>query len=94
MSMCRTSLSGVVHLVLGSRSGGLLGGQAARTGGGSLTRSNSAVQALSQGQAGGRCRVIRRAEVATRAGTMISLRRIVAVVALPTAGRSGSRRLG
>ena len=47
----------------------LLGGQAARVGGGSLTRSNSAVQAVSQGQAWGRCRVIRRAEVATRAGT-------------------------
>src|SRR5690606_19403033 len=59
----------------------LLDGQAARTGGGSLTRSNSAAQALSQGQDWGRCKVIWRAEVATRAGTMISLRRIVAVVA-------------
>src|SRR5688500_14440575 len=68
----------------------LLGGQAARMGGGSLTRSNSAVQAASQGQARGRCRVIRRAEVATRAGTGISLRRMVAVVALT---RSGSVRL-
>jgi len=60
----------------------LLGGQAARTGGGSLTRSISAVHAVSQSQACGRCRMIRRAEVATRAGTVISLRRIVAVVAL------------
>jgi hypothetical protein len=64
----------------------LLGGQAARTAGGSLTRSNRAVQAVSQGQAWGRCRVTRRAEEATRAGTVITLRRIVAVVALAKSG--------
>jgi len=64
----------------------LLGGQAVRAGGGSLTRSKSAVQAVSQGQACGRCRVTRRAEVATRAGTMISVRRMVAVVAFAICG--------
>ena len=36
---------------------------------------------MSHGQAVGRCKVTRRAEVATRAGTAISLRRMVAVVA-------------
>ena len=65
---------------------GLLGGQAARIGGGSLTLSKSAVQALSRGQSVGRCRVIRRAEVAARAGTVISLRRRVAVVAFASFG--------
>jgi hypothetical protein len=64
----------------------LLGGQAAWTGGGSLTLSNSAVQAVCQGQAFGRRRVIRRAEVAARAGTVISLRRSVGVVALARSG--------
>jgi len=54
--------------------------------GGSLTRLNRAVQAVSQGQDFGRCKVIRRAEVATRAGTVISLRRIVAVVARARSG--------
>ena len=47
-----------------------------------MTRSNNAVQAVSHGQALGRWRVTRRAEVAPRAGTAISLRRTVAVVAL------------
>ena len=43
---------------------------------------NRRVHASCQGQAVGRCRVTRRAEDATRAGTVISLRRMVAVVAL------------
>ena len=47
---------------------------------------NSSVQALSQGHAVGRCSVTRRAEAATRAGTVINLRRIVAVVALASPG--------
>ena len=42
---------------------------------------NRRVHALCQGQAVGRCRVIRRAEEATLAGTAISFLRIVAVVA-------------
>ena len=64
--ICRTSLSGVFHGVLVAQL--LLGGQAARSTGGSLTRSNSAVQSASQGQSLGRCSVIRRAEDAIRAG--------------------------
>jgi hypothetical protein len=44
------------------------------------------VHASSQGQARRRCSVSRRAEDAIRAGTWTSLRRIVAVVALPIAG--------
>src|SRR5689334_25368652 len=43
---------------------------------------NSCCQAPVQGQATGRCRVLRRAEVATRAGTVISWARMVARVAL------------
>jgi len=43
---------------------------------------NSVVQAVSQGQAVGRCRVRRRAEDAIRAGTVMRVRRMVAVVAL------------
>ena len=43
---------------------------------------NRRLHAVSQGQAVGRCRVTRRAEDATRAGTVISFLRIVAVVAL------------
>ena len=54
--------------------------------GGPQTRVNSWVHAVSQGQAVGRCRVARRAEVAMRAGTAISLRRMVGVVALARAG--------
>ena len=42
---------------------------------------NRRVHAVSQGQVVGRCRVSRRAEDATRAGMLISLRRMVAVVA-------------
>ena len=64
----------------------LLGGQAARRGGGSLTRSNSAVQSACQDHDLGRCRVTRREEVAARAGTVISLRRMVAVVAFAICG--------
>ena len=45
--------------------------------GGSATRSNSWVHAWCQGEWLGRCRVIRRAEDATRAGMLISLRRTV-----------------
>ncbi len=58
--------------------------------GGSLTLSKSVVQAVCQGQAVGRCRVIRRAKVATRAGRAMSVRRSVAVVAL---ARSGAARV-
>ena len=43
---------------------------------------NRRVHAVSQGQAVGRCRVIRPADDATRAGTGISVLRMVAVVAL------------
>ena len=43
---------------------------------------NRRVHAICQGQTLGRCSVTRRAEVATRAGTVISLARMVAVVAL------------
>ncbi len=60
------------------------GGQVrAVAGGGPQVRTNSSVQACSQGQAVGRCRTRRRAEDATRAGTWINVRRIVAVFALP-----------
>ena len=57
------------------------GGQVVGAGGGPQTLVKSSVQALSQGHAVGRCRVTRRAEDALRAGTAISFRRIVAVVA-------------
>jgi len=57
------------------------GGQVARAGGGPQVWVNSRVQACCQGQPAGRCRVSCRAEDATRAGTWISLRRMVAVVA-------------
>ena len=86
MVVRRTSLSGSFHVGSWVAQRWLLGGQAGGGGGGSLTRSNSVVQAVSQGQAFGRCRVIRRAEVATRAGTVISLRRMVAVVAFARSG--------
>ena len=56
--------------------------------GGSLTVLKSWVQAVSQGQPVGRCSVIWRPQVATLAGTLMSLRRMVAVVAL---ARSRSR---
>ena len=57
-------------------------GQTAATGGGACVIVNSWVNAFCQGQASGRCSVIRRAERASRAGTWIRVRRIVAVVAL------------
>ena len=60
--------------------------RSSRAGGGPQTRVNRSVQAVSQGQAVGRCRVSRRAEDAIRAGTVISLRRMVAVVALARLG--------
>ncbi len=62
------------------------GGQDVAMAGGSATRVNRSVQASCQGHANGRCRVTRRAEVATRAGTAMSLRRIVALVALASSG--------
>ena len=83
----RTSLSGLSTVFLELRSRGLLGGQVAWAWGGSLTRSNRTVQPVSQGHAQGRCTVIRRAEVARRAGTVTSLWRMVAVV---TRARSGA----
>jgi hypothetical protein len=49
--------------------------------GGPQQRANSVVQACSQGQATGRCRVSRRAREAIRAGTVTRVRRRVAVVA-------------
>ena len=61
------------------------GGQVVGVVGGPQARSNNWVQAGCQGQASGRCRVSRRAEVAIRAGTVISRRRMVPVVALASA---------
>src|SRR5690349_12148985 len=61
-------------------------GQAAAVRGGPQARVNSWIQAVCQGQAVGRCRVRRRAEEATRAGTVIRVRRMVAVVALASLG--------
>ncbi len=86
MRICRASLSGVFHGGAPVAQRWLLGGQVAWAGGGSLTRSNRVVQSVSQGHAWGRCRTILRAEVATRAGTVIRVRRMVAVVALAIAG--------
>ncbi len=72
--ICRTFLSGCsTRGFLGIALLSLLGGQVVTAGGGSLTRSKSWVQAVCQGQADGRCRVSRRPEVATRAGTLMSL---------------------
>ena len=51
------------------------------------TLSNSMFQAVSHGQLVGRCSVSLRAEEAIRAGTVISLRRMVAVVGF---GQRGS----
>lgn len=72
----------------------LLGGPAARIDGGSLTRSNGTIQADSHGQDCGRCRVTWRAEFAIRAATVISLRRMVAVVAFAIVVRSGWQQHG
>ena len=55
-------------------------GQAVR--GGLFAAVRSRCQACSQGQAVGRCRVSRRAERASRAGTLIRWARMVPVVAL------------
>lgn len=55
-------------------------GDGQRSGGAVAWRSR-VDQAASQGQFAGRCRRSRRPEVAIRAGTVISFRRIVAVVA-------------
>jgi hypothetical protein len=54
--------------------------------GGSRTRLNRSCQGSCQGHARGRCSVTRRADEAIRAGTVTSLRRMVAVVALASAG--------
>jgi len=53
--------------------------------GGPLVRMNSWVQACCQGQFVGRCMVRRLAEDAIRAGMVITLRRMVAVMALAIA---------
>ncbi len=53
--------------------------------GGPVVWANSVVQAASQGQAWGRCSRVRRPEDAMRAGTVISFRRMVAVVAFARA---------
>lgn len=58
------------------------GGQLAVAGGGAWVAVKSRSNAVCQGQASGRCRVIRRADRASRAGTVMRVRRIVAVVAL------------
>ena len=79
---CRTLLSVMFRGSLGSRSGVAAGGQAVAVAGGSLTRLNKSVQAFSQGQFIGKWSTIRRADDAMRAGTVISFRRMVAVVAL------------
>jgi hypothetical protein len=63
--------------VLGS--GRAAGGQLVVAAGGPQQRSNSVVQACSQGQATGRCRVSRRAREAIRAGTVTRVRRRVAL---------------
>ena len=65
---------------------GRLGGQGVEAAGGPLPWVKSWVHAVSQGQPVGRCMVIRRAEVAIRAGTAMSLRRMVAVVVLARSG--------
>ncbi len=60
-----------------------LGGQVVDwVGGGPHAALNSPCQLSHQGQSLGRCRTSRLAEVARRAGTAISCRRMVAVVAL------------
>jgi hypothetical protein len=69
-----------------SRSLGWVVSQPGAAAGGLQPWVNSRSQAVSQGQAVGRCRVIRRAEEARRAGTVMSLRRMVAVVALARSG--------
>lgn len=56
-------------------------------GGGPQIRVNSCDQLFTRGQRVGRCRVIRRAEEAILAGTAISVRRMVAVVASRQAGQ-------
>ena len=73
------------------------GGQVrAAAAGGPQPSVNSWVHAVSQGQSFGRCKVIRRAEDAIRAGTVISVRRIVAVVDVARVGSpvSGGGRAG
>ena len=59
------------------------GGQMVTRSGGPQIWVNSLLQACCQGQAFGRCSISRRAEVATRAGTAIRVRRIVPVVSVP-----------
>src|SRR5215210_8341840 len=61
-------------------------GQVAAGAGGPQVWLNSWVHAVRHGQSVGRCRVSRRAEQATRPGTVISVRRMVAVVALASLG--------
>ena len=60
------------------------GGEAVTVAGGSLTRLSRLVQAFSQGQSVGRWSTIRRADDATRAGTVNSFRRMVAGGQPPT----------
>ena len=66
-------------------------------GGGSLTRSKSSVQAVSQGHACGRCSDTRRAEVATRAepqfakATTATIRR--KLVTVPARVATSARRI-
>ena len=64
----------------------LAGGQGVAVWGGPQVWVNSSVQACCQGQPVGRCSFSCLAEDAIRAGTVISLRRMVAVVALASEG--------
>jgi hypothetical protein len=73
------------HWVLGSRRS-RLGDHVVAGSGGPQLWVKSSVQALCHGHLVGRWSLSRRAELAIRAGTMISLHRIVAVVALASAG--------
>ena len=81
--MCRTSLSAVFHGVVLVEPG-WLGGQVVARSGGSQALVEQSGPGVCQGQARGRCKVSRRAELAILAGTAISWRRMVA------GGRLGS----
>ena len=70
-----------VHCVLSCRAKRLGGQERTGTGGSQPARLNRFVQAVSQCQSSGRCRMILRADVAILAGMVMSLRRIVPVVA-------------
>ncbi len=62
--------------------------------GGPIVAMNRCCHCSAHGHAVGRCRVVRRAEVATRAATLINCARSVAVVAFACTWRRGCRRRG